>query len=69
VPRLQEAEREEGNKQYGKESGRELRRSSNSIYEYLTAPHHRFVDRHLAAGALSAVAILEFKLSVAQSTT
>jgi len=66
VPRFQEIERKQGNKQDGKEPDRKLRRSSNRIYEYLAAPHNGLIDQHLPAGALSAVAILKFKLSVSQ---
>jgi hypothetical protein len=46
-----------------------LGRSSNRIYEHLTAPYHGLVDQLLLAGVLSAVAVLEFKFSVAQCTT
>jgi len=66
VPRFEEVEREQGNKHDGKEPEGEFRSSSNSIYDYWPAAHNGLIDQHLPAGALSAVAILKFKLSVSQ---
>src|SRR5882762_6387910 len=45
---------------------RKSRRSLNRIYGHLAVTHHGLVDQHLPAGALSAVAVLEFKFSIAQ---
>src|SRR5882762_413453 len=66
VRRFQKAEQERGNNKYGKESGRELRRFSNRIYDHLPVAHKGLIDQHLPAGAFSAIAVLKFKLSVSQ---